>query len=198
MERPVQSCLDARSSFSLACDSRFESLNGGVRSRGGQTTVDHADIRGSSLARLMLTIRRELPLTRLAGRNRIKEPRVLLPRLTSTPGSCRSRFQASVSGGDLRLAQILALRRRPDRPDEAHQLARDSGDHLACRFALRAEPQVAPTQAQLRLPCDFEHARVKVRLQCALAVAEPRLMAIVVGGFDEHASQAAVSGLRDG
>ena len=39
-----------------------------VNGRGGRvSTVDHADIRGSALAAFMVTIRRELPRTGLAG-----------------------------------------------------------------------------------------------------------------------------------
>src|SRR5689334_23055324 len=118
----------------------------------------------------MLTIRRELPLTRHAGRNRIKEPRILLSVASLDSWLPPFRFNASASRGGLGLAQRLALRRRADRPDEPHQLTRHGGDDLAGRLALRAEPRVAPTQAQLRLPCDFEHAWVEARLQCALAV----------------------------
>ena len=97
----------------------------------------------------------------------------------------------------LRLVQMLAFRRGGDRPDETDQLSRDGGDDLARGLALGAESHVASTQTQLRLPGDFEQTWVHVALQCALAITQPWLMAIVVRGFDENASEATVSGFGD-
>ena len=101
------------------------------------STVDHADIRGSAEAAVMVMIRRELPLTRLVGLATITtaedspSPRPARP-LTHLLDSDRSRFgSASLSrNGELSFDLVA------NGPDEADEFACEGRDDLACRLAL--------------------------------------------------------------
>jgi hypothetical protein len=71
MERPIKHKswvqLVLRSFLALLSFSEHPGLNESADEVGGFSTVDHADIRGSAFAAIMVAIRRELPRTGLAG-----------------------------------------------------------------------------------------------------------------------------------
>jgi hypothetical protein len=105
------------------------------RSRPAESTVDHADIRGSAEAAFMVMMRRELPLTMRVGLATITtvedspSPRPARP-LTHSIARSFGRVARSMLGGK------LAFDLGADGPDEADEFACEGRDDLACRLAL--------------------------------------------------------------
>jgi len=128
-------------------------------SRPAESTVDHADIRGSAEAAVMVMMRRELPLTRLVGLATITtvedspSPRPARPLTHSLDRKgCWGALCCSMPcAGCLHLCA--------DGPDKADELSSKRGDDLAGGLALVGERPVAAVQSLLCSPRNGGHLR---------------------------------------
>jgi hypothetical protein len=84
-----------------------------------------------------------------------------------------------------------------DRPDEASELADESGDDLAGWLALVEEEPIAAMQAFLGSPSDGGNFQRELLLEPLLPQTVMRTMTVVPGGLDQHTAQVRVTGFGD-
>ncbi len=83
------------------------------------------------------------------------------------------------------------------RPTESHQLTADRGHDMLVGFAATGEMTIAMMEALLRVPRLGTGRRRGACLAKAERAADERMVAIVPRGFDEHASEMGIAGLRN-
>lgn len=179
MERPVKFGSSYQVTSAFLCVDGIKWTN--RRSRQAVSTVDHADIRGSAEAAVMVMIRRELPLTRLVGLATITTAE-------DSPSPRPARPLTRPLDSVLRFGPLSLSRRRKlvfdlgaNRPDKADELPGERRHDLARRFALVRQQPVSAMQALLGSPGNGGHFRGKRLLQPLLTQTEVWPMTVVPG-----------------